>query len=189
MSDAEAIARLTRGDIGGLEVLVKQYSVQAVRVVYLITRDRASAEDIVQASFLRVYERIHQFDAARPFAPWFLRSVVNDALKSGRNHRRIVPLDAGSQDATQALALTSPERGLDEVLIEAETSEAIWDALGKISAEQRSVIVLRYYLNLSEAEMSHELEVAPGTVKSRLHTARRRLRQQLPAWLDPLAKD
>ncbi len=170
MSDSEAIALLARGDIGGLEILVKQY--------------------YVQAAFLRVFERIHQFDTTRPFAPWFLRSVVNDALMSARKQGRLVSMDSALADNnTQALAMTSPDKNLDEMLIAAETSEAIWVALGKLSAEQRSAIVLRYYLDLSEAEMSNELEVAPGTVKSRLHTARRRPQQLLPTWLGPSAED
>jgi RNA polymerase sigma-70 factor, ECF subfamily len=188
MNEAEAIARLKRGDIGGLEILVKQYYVQAVRAVFIISRDRALAEDIVQAAFLRVYERIHQFDTERPFAPWFLRSVVNDALMSARRERRVIALDGESYDyGAQIPVLTSKDPGLDELLIAAETSEAIWEALGKLSAEQRSAIVLRYYLDLSEAEMSFELDCPPGTVKSRLHTARRRLRQLLPSWLGPSA--
>ena len=83
MEEQKAIARLKRGDISGLEALVRKYQVQAVRAAYLIIRDRALAEDIVQAAFLRAYERIGQFDAGRPFGPWFLRSVVNDAVKAG----------------------------------------------------------------------------------------------------------
>lgn len=187
MNEAEAIARLKHGDIGGLETLVKLHYVHAVRIVYLISRDRALAEDIVQAAFLRVYERIDQFDAARSFAPWFLRSVVNDALMSARKQERIVPLDTTDHDMAETPASTSGNVGLDDVLIAAETSEAIWDALGKLSPEQRSAIVLRYYLDLSEAEMSDELDCPPGTVKSRLHTARRRLRELLPTWLGPSA--
>ena len=63
MEEQEAIARLKRGDVGGLEVLVRGHQVRAVRTVFLITRDRALAEDIVQAAFLRAYERIGQFDS------------------------------------------------------------------------------------------------------------------------------
>jgi RNA polymerase sigma-70 factor, ECF subfamily len=188
MNEAEAIARLKRGDIGGLETLVKLHYVHAVRTVYLISRDRELAEDIVQAAFLRVYERVDQFDAQRPFAPWFLRSVVNDARMSARKQEHVVPLDAASRyNEAGVPELAAKEIDLDDMLIAAETSEVIWEALGKLSAEQRSAIVLRYYLDLSEAEMSDELDCPPGTVKSRLHTARRRLRELLPSWLGPSA--
>ena len=67
----------------------------------------------------------------------------------------------------------------------AETQAALWAALGGLSPSARAAIVLRYYLDLSEAEMAARLGVPPGTVKSRLHAARRRLRAIVPAWLRP----
>lgn len=69
MEESEAITRLKRGDISGLEMLVKRYQVQALEAAYLITRDYHMAEDIVQSAFLRAYERIGQFDSDRPFGP------------------------------------------------------------------------------------------------------------------------
>ena len=74
---------------------------------------------------------------------------------------------------------------LDSQLLAAESEAAIWAALGELSAEQRTAIVLRYYLDLSESEMAARLACPPGTVKSRLYHARRRLRDLLPAWLVP----
>src|SRR5712692_3502470 len=93
MDEPEAISRLKRGDIGGLEWLVLRYQLPAVRAAYLVTHDRASAEDLTQSAFLRAYERIEQFDDERPFGPWFLRSVVNDAVKVTRRRGRQVGLD------------------------------------------------------------------------------------------------
>jgi RNA polymerase sigma-70 factor (ECF subfamily) len=177
MTDSEAIAQMQRGDIDGLEPLVRRYQVAAVRAAYLITRDRALAEDVAQAAFLRAYERIGQFDPARPFGPWFLRSVVNDALKVAARRERTVPW----VDAVAPL----PGPSLDEVLQTAETNAVVWAALGGLPPAQRTAIVLRYYLDLSEAEMADRLGVPPGTVKSRLHAARTRLRRLLPAWLAP----
>jgi RNA polymerase sigma-70 factor (ECF subfamily) len=182
MQESEAIALLRRGDIGGLEKLVEMYYVEAVRTAYLVTRDRPLAEDIAQAAFLRVYERIHQFQAERPFAPWFFRSVVNDALMTER-WKRHATID--SKSGAEEAMLATREPAPDDLLVAAETSEAIWDALGKLTAEQRAVIVMRYYVGLSEAEMSSRLDLPRGTVKSRLHTARQRLRHLLPAWVRP----
>ncbi len=181
LDDSEAIARLKRGDIGGLEWLVRQYQAPALRAAYLIGRDRATAEDVVQAAFLRVYRAIGGFDAARPFGPWFLRSVVNDALKAAARAERQVPLDG--PDVLPPLP--APDAPLDARLLAAETEAAIWAALGELSAEQRTAVVLRYYLDLSESEMAARLACPPGTVKSRLYHARRRLRELLPAWLAP----
>jgi len=185
MEEQEAIARLKRGDIGGLEALVRQYQVQAIRTAYLIIRDRALAEDIVQAAFLRAYERIGQFDAGRPFGPWFLRSVVNDAVKAAARRERQVSLEAGSEGEGASLAdlLADPGPGPADLAEAAELHQTVWAALGRLPPAQRAAIVQRYYLDLSEAEMADELACPPGTVKWRLHAARKRLRTLLrPLW-------
>jgi RNA polymerase sigma-70 factor (ECF subfamily) len=174
MEERQAIARLQAGDIGGLEVLVRRYQARAVRAAYLIVRDRALAEDLAQAAFLRAYERIGQFDADRPFGPWFLRGVVNDAIKAAERGGRLVPLDDLAPGASRALAAPAP--GPEELAERAETRESLWAALGALSPAQRAAIVQRYYLGLSEAEMADALALPPGTVKSRLHAARERLR-------------
>ncbi len=175
-----AIARLKRGDIGGLEVLVRAYQVRAVRAATLITHDRALAEDIVQAAFIRVFERIAQFDDTRRFAPWFLRSVVNDAVKAVTRRRSQVALDA--TPSGDALPLPDSAPGPDALLEQAETQDAIWRALAQLAPEQRGAVVLRYYLGLSEAEIAAEQDCPPGTVKWRLHAARKRLRTLLTPW-------
>jgi len=185
MEEQEAIARLKRGDIGGLAALVRKYQVQAVRTAYLIIRDRALAEDIVQAAFLRAYERIGQFDAGRPFGPWFLRSVVNDAVKAAARRERQVSLEAGSEGEETSLAdlLADPGPGPEDLVETEEIRQTVWAALGKLPPVQRAAIVLRYYLDLSETEMADELACPPGTVKWRLHAARKRLRTLLrPLW-------
>jgi RNA polymerase sigma-70 factor (ECF subfamily) len=184
MEESAAIARLKAGDIGGLEPLVRTYQVRAVRAAFLICHDPALAEDIVQAAFVRAYERIAQFDAARAFGPWFLQSVINDALKAATRQGRTVPLDWDETDA-EAGALPDPGPTPEERLDAAETSAAIATALARLSPEQRAAIVLRYYLGLSESEMTARLRAPPGTVKWRLHAARQRLRTLLPAWVHP----
>jgi len=130
MEEQEAIARLKRGDIGGLEALVRRYQVRAVRTAYLITHDRALAEDIVQAAFLRAYERIGQFDAGRSFGPWFLRSVVNDAVKAAARRKRQVSLKASPEGEGASLAdlLADPAPGPDDLVEAAELRRIVWDA-------------------------------------------------------------
>jgi RNA polymerase sigma-70 factor (ECF subfamily) len=179
LNDQEAIRRLKRGDIGGLEWLVHQYQEPALRAAYLIVRDQDSAEDVVQAAFLRLYRAIGSFDATRPFGPWFIRSVVNDALKAAERAERHISLDSGADPPP----LPAPDAPLDERLVQAETEAAVWAALGELPPAQRTALVLRYYLDLSEAEMAARLDCPPGTVKSRLHNARVRLRTLLPAWV------
>jgi RNA polymerase sigma-70 factor (ECF subfamily) len=132
----------------------------------------------VQSAFLRVFERIEQFEVGRPFEPWFIRIIINDALMLEKRKRN-VPFDLAFE--SEQLPIASQEPAVDDMLIANETTEAIWEAIGRLSARQRAVIVMRYYLGMDEDEMATELDCAPGTVKSRLHAARQRLRELLPA--------
>jgi RNA polymerase sigma-70 factor (ECF subfamily) len=179
VDERKAIQRLKRGDIGGLEYLVRAHQDRAVGAAYLITRDWPLAEDLVQSAFIRVYERIDQFDATRPFAPWFLRIVTNDATKAAMRARRHVPLAAprGAEDEAESvldhLVDAAPQPG--EVLEQLEARAEVWTALGGLSPMQREAVVLRYYLELTEGEVAARLGVAPGTAKWHLHGARKRL--------------
>lgn len=93
MDDQTAISRIKQGDLNGLEALVGRYQVKAVYAAYLVLQDRSLAEDVAQDAFLKIYEKIHQFEDGRPFAPWFFRIVVNDAVKIARRQRRLRSLD------------------------------------------------------------------------------------------------
>src|SRR5215216_3216360 len=82
MDEKQAIQRLKKGDVSGLQFLVSCRQVRAVRTAYLITRGLGLSEDIVQDSFIQAFHAMRGFDASRPFKPWFLRSVVNAAVKT-----------------------------------------------------------------------------------------------------------
>jgi RNA polymerase sigma-70 factor (ECF subfamily) len=179
VDERTAISQLQHGDIRGLETLVRSYQMRAVRAAYLITHDRPLAEDIVQSAFIRAYERIGQFDATRPFGPWFLRSVANDASKAAARRRRFVSLDSGRDDDDEAAGIRAPEPDPELMLLRAETDDEVWTALEALPPAQRSAVVLRYHLELPEAEVAERLGVAPGTAKSRLHNARKRLQVAL----------
>lgn len=181
MDDVEAVTLLQSGDISALEVLVARYQVQATRAAYLITRSAPAAQDIVQDAFLRVYERIDQFDTARPFGPWFLRIVVNDALKAAAKRKREVSLDAADAKRKAVLTIAEPGPGAEDLFDRIETSQMIADALARLSPYQRAAVVLRYYLCLPEVAIAERLGCAPGTVKWHLHVARDRLTALLGA--------
>jgi RNA polymerase sigma-70 factor (ECF subfamily) len=185
MDEKEAIACLQGGDPAGLAALVDQHQLRAVRAAALITGDRPLAEDIVQSAFLRAAARIGQFHAERPFGPWFLRSVVHDAVKAAQRQKRFVPLEP--QDGSLSLDLRDPAP-LPEARLEAqETRQAIWQALARLTPDQRAAVVLRYYLEMSEAEMTAVLQRPTSTIKWRLYAARRRLATLLTAFAPPAA--
>jgi RNA polymerase sigma-70 factor (ECF subfamily) len=177
-SEQDAIARLKGGDLEGMETLVHRYQLQAIRVVYLITGELAAAEDIVQAAFLRAAERIHQFDDRRPFGPWFLRSVINDAIKAANRQNRQVSLDT-SEEIDPLKWLTDPTISPEEQVQAKEIRQAVKRALDQLSPKQRAVVVMHYYLEMDQADMGKMLDNPVGTIKWRLHTARKRLRNLL----------
>jgi len=186
MDEQQAIDSLKQGDISGLEDLVAYYQIKAIRTAYLITRDAQLAQDVVQDVFLHVYSSIGGFDPQRPFEPWFMRSVVNAALKAAQKAtRQQLPASLSQQvretDANEAwLEDWVLEQESVETQIEtSETDHRIWQAMQELSPRQRAVIVQRYFLEMSEREMALELGAAPGTVKWLLNAARQRLRKLL----------
>ena len=174
MDEREAIARLRQDDISGLEALVRLHQTEATRIARLITRDQALAEDVVQSAFVRAYERIEQFDPSRAFAPWFFRIVSNDAVRAAQQSSRQVSTDSSFLDRIQDDAL-SP----DEIVATLDQFDSVTEALRLLPPAQRAVIVLRYYAGLSDREVATQLESTPGTIRWRLHAARKRLRQLL----------
>lgn len=176
-----AVLRLQQGDIVGLERLVHIYYYPAVRAAYLILRDRDQAEDVVQSTFLELPAKIRQYDPERPFRAWLMRCVVNAALNAVRRNRRLVSLE--SFDEAQALHAVqsfvsrqiSPEASAEAQ----ELRELVWQALEKLTPNQRAAIVMRYYLGLSQAEMVAELDSPASSIKWWLHSARQRLRELL----------
>lgn len=171
-----AVQRLKHGDIGGLEILFARHQVRAVRTAFLILQDEAAAQDVVQETFLRIYQRIHHFDETQPFEPYLLKSVVHASLNAARRFTKTVSFDGDLAEIESLLdRADSPEAQIEA----SQRSQQILSALNKLSPRQRAVIVQRYYLEMSEQEMSVSLQAAPGTVKWLLNAARTRLRDLL----------
>lgn len=177
MDERRAIECLKSGDIGGLETLVRKHQIRAMRAAYLIVRDRTLAEDVVQGAFVRAYERIEGFDAERAFGPWFMKVVVNDALKAASRRERTASPSRDGEDPI--LQLRDPETGPHELAEAEEERRRVWVAMEKLPLAQRAVVVQCYYLGMSEAEMAGRGDSPPGTIKWRLHAARKRLAKLL----------
>ena len=180
MDDRIAISRLKQGNLDGLETLVNRYQVQAVYAAYMIVFDRGLAEDVTQTAFIKAAERIHQFDQTHPFAPWFIRIVVNDALKLAKKQKHQVSLDEFDQPVTQlADWLADPSPQPEQMLEEKDMRKHILQAIQSLPPDRRAVIVMRYYLEMSEAEMSAKMERPLSTIKWWLRDARKRLSEML----------
>lgn len=178
MNDRREMGRLRQGDISALGTLVNRYQTRALRAAYLVTHDLALAEDVVSEAFLRVFERADQFDPDRSFGPWFYRIVVNDAVKAVQRRDRTTTWE---QTEITRRRDTSTSTDPESTAVLNEERKAVRDALAQLTPSQRGAIVMRYFLELSEAEMVGRTGRSRGTVKRHLHDARARLRQLLNA--------
>lgn len=172
LDEDELIREAQRGDVDAFEELVRRYEQPAFRTAFLITRDATEAEDAAQEGFLRAHRALPGFKLGRPFRPWLLRIVANQALNAMKSMRRRATLAeryAAKDESASAAAV-------EELALESERGRALWSAIEMLREQERLVIYLHYFLSLPEREMAEVLRCRPGTVKSRLHRATRRLR-------------
>lgn len=184
MNEKQAVQRLKQGNLGGLEFLVNQFQRKAIQVAYLITRDLGLAEDVVQDAFINAFHSIHSFDEQRPFEPWLLRSVVRASVRVTQKFAYQVEI---GEEADEALftELIARVESLEEQVISNEIRNQVWEAMERLSARQRAVVIQRYFLEMSEKEMAAESGAAVGTIKWLLNAARQRLRVLLAGRSDP----
>jgi len=176
MDDSHAIRRLKRGEVGALETLVLRYQEKAIRTAFLITQDEPLAQDVVQETFIQMYRHIGQFDEACAFEPYFLRSVVNACLNALKTSAKQISLD---DDLSQVESLLSQAASAETEVEGRQFRAEILSALSRLKPRQRVVVVQRYYLEMSEKEMSAALDIPAGTVKWLLNGARTKLRALL----------
>ena len=156
-NEKQAVAHLKRGNLSGLAVLVQAHQVKAVHAALLIVRDQGTAEEIVQEAFVQAYRKIDQFDDRRQFGPWFIRSVIHSALKTTEKQKRIEALEEPQDGAHIAEWLIDPGLAPQQVVETAEFREDVWQALAKLTPNQRAAVVMRYFLDESESEMVSQL--------------------------------
>ena len=184
--DEALLALTSRGDEQAIAELYDRYGRVSYGLALRILRDQALAEDAVQEAFLTVWRTAGSFVADRAKAStWILTLVHRRAVDIVRREqrRRAVPLD--SVDEPDAPAPTT-----DEEIELADRRRAVQEALRQLPDEQREAIELAYYAGLSQSELAEQLSVPLGTIKSRMFTGLRRLRDLLgEAGLDgPLAE-
>lgn len=174
LDDELFIARARTGDQNAFAKLVRRYQEVAFRTAYVILADPDGAADTAQEAFIKAFRALPDFDPKRPFKPWLLRIVVNEALNLKKATRRRRELALRLREATvRGDAAPSPEA----TVLARERLRVLADALLEVPAADRAVVALRYFQNLGEAELAEVLGFPRGTVKSRLHQALGRLRE------------
>ncbi|MGQ0433335.1 MAG: RNA polymerase sigma factor, partial [Microthrixaceae bacterium] len=142
------------------------------RTAYLIMRNPADAEEAVQEAFLRVWRFRDALPADDGVQPWLYRVLVNTCYSQLRKEVPRRDRSAGD-DALDTIA--SPAPAPEATATASATADVVMDALADLPDQLRVPAVLRYWTGLSEKEIAVAIRRRPGTVKSRLHEARRRL--------------
>ena len=155
MSEAALVRAAQRGSEDAVAQLFARHWGSAYRAAFLVTGDRAAAEDIAQEAFLAALRALPRFDLRRPLRPWLHRIVVNRAIDFSRARARRSELSA---DAAREAA--APEH--------APLGGEVVAALMELGPEQRAVVVLRYLLEYTPGEIGRLLDLPRGTVNSRL---------------------
>ncbi len=165
--DKEAFARYV---VPELEVLL--------RVARSMTRSVADAEDLVQETLLRAYRGIARFDGEHPRA-WLLTILRNTAINQGRRRRPLLLLDG--DDGLERLAPTLAEDNPETIVMERHLDAPLEAAFAALPAKARQTVVLVDVHGLSYAEAARAIGIPVGTLMSRLHRARKRMRRRLEA--------
>ena len=173
--EQDAVRRCQAGDAGAFALIVERYGSLLYGTAVLMLRDRTEAEDAVQDAFVDGWRGLGTFDVTRPLRPWLLRVLVNQVLK--RQRRKALPAAAAGDE--RLIGLASGDAGPERLAERAWEHRAMAGALAALPADAAQVVVLRFFSELSTAEVAQVLDVPEGTVKSRLHRALRALRDEL----------
>ena len=175
--DAALVESVREGDVRAFEALYDKYKTMVFRTAYAIARDRFAAEEITQDCFVRAYCHIDKVDVSTSLGPWLHRIAVNlsyNWCKSARRRWLLSLEKAVSPEASQSganLPAIAAQQG--------ETRRILLDALESLGFEQRATMILFYLGGFSLEEIGYILDCPVGTVKSRLHYGRLRLKKEV----------
>ncbi len=176
--DTEAlIHRCQRGDRLAIEALIRRYQNYVYRLCCLVMRNEQDAEDMTQETFIRACRALSRFEIREgiSFEAWLYRIAVNCCRS--RMRRKWYQVLPWPEPAPQLAAATGDRP--DRVIEQDEQRSEILDAVYTLNEKHRLVIILRYYSGLSNEEIARTLDIPSGTVRSRLYTARQRLKTLL----------
>jgi len=171
LDESTLIRHATDGDAAAWEPLVLAHQEAVFRLCYLLLGDPDDAEDIAQETFLRAWKYLRRFDAARPLRPWLLSIASNLASNRRRSAGRYLSALVRAFRNEPASSTSIEEKSTQQL----EASQ-LWKAVQTLSLPDQQIVYLRYFLELSVAETATVLNIAEGTVKSRLNRALDRLR-------------
>ena len=170
MTEQELVCRARAGNRAALEELLDAHAAQAYRVALHILGNKADAEDATQNAFVKAFTQLGRFEERSSFATWLLRIVTRESLNLQRSQRtrlafwkRHAQPSEGQETVESVVEIRAEHRDL-------------WSAVTRLKTNDRVVLTLSYFLDMTEAEAAETLGIKRGAVKKRKHTALRRLR-------------
>jgi RNA polymerase sigma-70 factor (ECF subfamily) len=182
LSDVQLMLGVKAGDEACFEQLLGKYRKPLVSFLYRMVRDRATAEDLAQEAFLRVFRARKTYSPGAKFTTWLFRIATNLALNSlrdGRHRQREVALDGAEEGQRPALELADAAPGADDRLIDRDRARAIREAVEALPEKQRVAVLLHKYQDLGYDEIARILGCSESALKSLLFRAYETLRVRL----------
>lgn len=179
MSEQEWVRLARAGDEAAFTALVEAYQSPIYNLCYRMLGEAGEAEDAAQETFLRAYSQLASYDAGRSFKTW-LFSIANHHCIDRLRKRRLTWLSL-DDDLPPHPALQEQAPGPEEASVRREQTEMMQALLAKLPPDDRAVVVLRYWYDLSYEEMAEATHTTVSAVKSRLHRARGHLGEHMTA--------
>lgn len=174
---ARLISECIAGNEDAIEFLVRQYETGVFRLALSIIGNEAEANEITQETFIAALRSLPSYQEQKSFKAWLYTIVLNYSRSHLRKRKIVERLRTTLTTIFQVenQKQVSPE----DVIIQNEKEAALWNSLNQLDERQRIVVILRYFHDLSIAQISKILSVNEGTIHSRLHSAREKLRNTL----------
>lgn len=172
LRDSDDVRRFLAGDINGFEDLMNRYQNRAYGIALSITGDHDVAMDAVQKAFLRIHKNLRKFRLEDTFYPWLYRIVKNTALNQRRDekrHKGEMPLEWVKQSDGRPNA--------HELMVADDLRQRLWDGIQDLPPEMREVFMLYQFQGMKYKDIAETCNIPVGTVMSRLHAARLKLRK------------
>ena len=198
-SDAELVAESRRGSLRAFEEIMRRHNRRLFRTARSILRDEGEAEDVVQETYIRAFERLDSLAEAARLSPWLVRIAANEALDRLRRrpplqalpafeteapHRGRQPFQPAGGPLPEVQPMTLPRDDPEASAARGEIRRLIEAAVDEMPQAFRAVFVLRAMEELSTAETAACLGIPEDTVKTRFHRAKRSLRKLLSRQLE-----
>jgi RNA polymerase sigma-70 factor, ECF subfamily len=176
-NEHELIAHVLAGDQESFAELVETYQRSVYNLTYRMLGDAREAEDAAQEAFLRAYQHMDRYDTERSFKTWLLSIASNYCIDRLRK-RRLTWLSI-EEPLPPHPALSSNEIEPEDAVVNNERYTAIQSMLAGLASEYRAAVVLRYWYDMSYAEIAETLDTTESAIKSRLFRARQMMAESL----------